>query len=96
MTLIEVQGRKTDQIVAKDGDGIKRMHALSLMYVLREVDGLQQFRITQPCLERLEVELVADDRAYVTADGVYYDDPSPEARASTLITPGSNERENSW
>jgi phenylacetate-CoA ligase len=66
MTLTEVQGRKTDQIVTKNGDGIKRMHALSLIYVLREVDGLQQFRITQPCLERLEVDLVADDQ--VTPD----------------------------
>ena len=66
MTLTEVQGRQTDQIVAKDGNGVKRMHALSLIYVLREVDGLQQFRITQPCLERLEVDLVADDR--VTPD----------------------------
>ena len=30
------------------------------------MDGLQQFRITQPCLERLEVDLVADNR--VTLD----------------------------
>lgn len=62
MTLTEVQGRSTDQIVAREGNGIKRMHALSLIYVLREVDGLRQFRITQPSLERLEVDLVADDR----------------------------------
>lgn len=62
MTLTEVKGRKTDQIVTRDGDRIKRMHALSLIYVLREIDGLRQFRITQPCLERLEVDLVADDR----------------------------------
>jgi phenylacetate-CoA ligase len=61
-TLLEVQGRTTDQIVCRDGDGLRRMHALSLMYVLREVEGLQQFRIVQPDLDHLEVSIVADAR----------------------------------
>ena len=36
------------------------MHALSLIYILRETDGLQQFRITQPSLDELDVEIVPD------------------------------------
>jgi phenylacetate-CoA ligase len=57
-TLLEVTGRKTDQIVCPGPDGLKRMHALSLIYVLREADGLRQFRITQRSLDSLDVEVV--------------------------------------
>jgi phenylacetate-CoA ligase len=38
------------------------MHALSLIYVLREADGVRQFRITQSSLDRLDVEVVPDAR----------------------------------
>lgn len=61
-TLIEVRGRLTDQIVCKDGNKLRRMHALSLIYVLREANGLQQFRITQRALDQLDVEIVSDKR----------------------------------
>lgn len=58
MTLLEVIGRKTDQIVCNGPGGLKHMHALALIYVLREADGLRQFRITQRSLDRLDVEIV--------------------------------------
>jgi phenylacetate-CoA ligase len=60
--LVEVRGRTTDQIVRPDGDGVRCMHALSLIYVLREIEGLRQFRIVQEALRQLEVEVVADER----------------------------------
>jgi phenylacetate-CoA ligase len=60
--LAEVRGRVTDQIVRRDGDQLRRMHALALMYVVREVDGVCQFRITQPSLDRLDIDIVPDDR----------------------------------
>jgi len=60
--LAEVRGRVTDQIVRRTAVGLRRMHALSLIYVLREVEGLTQFRITQPSLDRLDVAVVADER----------------------------------
>jgi len=60
--LVQVRGRVTDQIVCRTGGGLRRMHALSLIYVLREVEGVKQFRITQPALDRLEVEIVPDER----------------------------------
>ncbi len=56
--LSEVRGRVTDQIVCRAGDRVRRMHALSLIYILREADGIEQFRITQRSLERVDVELV--------------------------------------
>lgn len=57
--LVEVQGRVTDQIICHDG---RRMHALALIYVLREVEGIRQFRITQSAIDALDVELVTSDR----------------------------------
>ncbi|GMU21545.1 MAG: hypothetical protein AMXMBFR13_16380 [Phycisphaerae bacterium] len=59
MTLASVQGRVTDQIICRENGELRRMHALSLMYVLREAEGLRQFRITQPSLDEVDVEIVA-------------------------------------
>ncbi|HSW47270.1 MAG TPA: phenylacetate--CoA ligase family protein [Phycisphaerae bacterium] len=60
--LSEVRGRLTDHIVCRAGEQVRRMHALSLIYVLRETEGLAQFQIIQPSLDRLEVAVVADER----------------------------------
>jgi len=58
MTLLEVIGRKTDQIVCRTPQGLKHMHALALIYVLREAEGVRQFRITQRRLGAIDVEIV--------------------------------------
>lgn len=58
MTLLQVTGRQTDQIVCRTPRGLKRMHALALIYVLREADGIRQFRITQQSLDAIDVEIV--------------------------------------
>jgi phenylacetate-CoA ligase len=60
-TLTEVQGRTTDQVVCRQGNQLKRMHALSLIYVLRETRGLRNFRITQPNLDELNIDVVTDE-----------------------------------
>ena len=60
--LTEVHGRVTDHIVCRQGSTVRRMHALSLIYVLREAEGLAQFRVTQPSMDRLDVEVVPDAR----------------------------------
>lgn len=60
--LAEVRGRLTDQIVCRAGDQVRRMHALALIYVIREVDGIRQFRITQRSLDELDVDVVPTDR----------------------------------
>src|SRR5271165_7195159 len=56
--LEKIEGRKSDFIVAPDG---RRMHGLSLIYVLRKVPGIEQFRITQKTVTDFEVELVTTD-----------------------------------
>ncbi len=54
-----VVGRQTDFIVAADG---RIMHALALIYVLRAVPGVHQFKLIQHAVERLEVQVVPDAR----------------------------------
>lgn len=53
--LQEVLGRSTDFIVRSDGT---IMHALALIYVLREIPGIKQFKIIQEALDRLRVKIV--------------------------------------
>lgn len=50
-----VGGRRTDHLVATDGTA---MHGLSLIYVLREIDGVRQFQIHQGRDGAVEVRIV--------------------------------------
>lgn len=53
--LREVHGRTTDFVVAADGTA---MHGLSVIYVLRELDGIEQFKIIQETRDRTRVLVV--------------------------------------
>jgi len=53
----EVVGRSTDFIVAADGT---IMHALAVIYVLRAVEGIGEFKIIQHSTTELEVQFVAN------------------------------------
>jgi phenylacetate-CoA ligase len=57
--LERIEGRTTDFITAPDGTV---MHALSLIYILREIEGIEQFRIRQRALACFHVELVRNQR----------------------------------
>ncbi len=57
--LERVDGRKTDFIVAPDG---RVMHGLSLIYVIREIVGIEAFRITQKRLTCFEIEIVRNQQ----------------------------------
>jgi len=59
-----VVGRQTDFIVAADG---RIMHALSLIYVLRAIPGVGQFKLIQHAINRLEVQVVPDTRWHADA-----------------------------
>ena len=53
--LREIQGRSTDFIVARDGT---LMHGLSLVYLVRDVPGVEKFKIVQESLMRTRILLV--------------------------------------
>jgi phenylacetate-CoA ligase len=54
--LKEVQGRTTDFVVAADGTV---MHGLALIYTVRDLAGIEQFKVVQQSLTRTLVQLVA-------------------------------------
>ncbi len=54
-----VIGRQTDFIVAADG---RIMHALAVIYVLRAIPGVGQFKLIQHAVDRVEVQVVPDSR----------------------------------
>ncbi len=63
-----VQGRTTDFLRLPDGTV---RHALSIIYPLREIEGVCQFRVTQHEDLSVTVDVVADDRVKrITADAV--------------------------
>mgnify|MGYP001826130876 FL=1 len=55
----EVIGRMTDFIVRSDG---AIMHALAVIYVLRAVEGLGEFKIIQHAVQDIEVLVVPNER----------------------------------
>jgi phenylacetate-CoA ligase len=52
----EIHGRMTDFIVAQDGTV---MHGLALIYVVRELPGIAEFKIVQESMDQTRVLLVA-------------------------------------
>ena len=57
--LKDIQGRTTDFVVARDGTV---MHGLALIYVVRDLRGIKQFKIVQESLNHTRVMLVVDDQ----------------------------------
>ena len=53
--LRELHGRSTDFVVAKDGT---LMHGLALIYTVRDLHGVAQFKIVQQSLDRTDVVIV--------------------------------------
>ncbi|TPH13290.1 phenylacetate--CoA ligase family protein [Litorilituus lipolyticus] len=53
--LKDIEGRSTDFVVAADGT---LMHGLALIYVIRELDGVEAFKIIQETKFKTRIELV--------------------------------------
>jgi phenylacetate-CoA ligase len=53
--LARVEGRRTDFLVTPSG---KLMHALSVIYILREVPDLREFQVVQEALDHVRVRVV--------------------------------------
>lgn len=57
--LENIEGRTTDFIVAPDGT---ILHALSVIYIVREIEGIEQFKIRQNEVDRFHIQLVRNER----------------------------------
>ncbi len=55
--LREIEGRSTDFLVARDGTV---MHGLALIYIVRDLPGVRQFKIVQESLDLTRILLVTD------------------------------------
>jgi phenylacetate-CoA ligase len=56
--LKNIEGRTTNFVVAADGTV---MHGLALVYIVRDLPGVQQFKIVQESLDLTRVLLVTGD-----------------------------------
>lgn len=61
----EVMGRRTDFVVRADG---AIMHALAVIYVMRAVEGVQEFKFIQHALDRVEILVVANGHWRLTSE----------------------------
>jgi len=57
-TMEKIQGRTTDFIVTPDG---RWQHALSIIYVVRDIEGVEQFKILQEAVDDVRVLLVTNE-----------------------------------
>lgn len=80
--LERVEGRKTDFIVAPDG---RVMHGLSLIYVIREIAGIEAFRITQKRLTCFDVEIVRNQQYDPNGEGRIQEGFSRRLRAPVAV-----------
>ena len=55
--LKRVEGRQTDFLVTEDG---RLVHALAIIYVLREIPAIRAFQVTQESISRLVIHLVPE------------------------------------
>jgi phenylacetate-CoA ligase len=55
--LKRVEGRRTDFLVTPSG---RVLHALGIIYVLREVPTVKEFQVIQETIDRVRVDLVPD------------------------------------
>lgn len=63
--LASVEGRSTDFLVTPDG---RALHALGVIYVLRELPGVAEFQVEQETLDRVTVRVVPDGAMLSGAD----------------------------
>ena len=56
--LKEIQGRTTDFVVSQNGNV---MHGLALIYVLRDIDSINEFKIVQETKDFTRIYLIVDD-----------------------------------
>jgi phenylacetate-CoA ligase len=56
--LERVEGRSNDSIVAPDG---RIINSLGLIYAIREIEGIERFRICQKAVDTFHVQLVANE-----------------------------------
>jgi phenylacetate-CoA ligase len=64
--LEHVEGRSNDTIVAADG---RMINSLALIYSVREIEGIERFRIRQKSLTSFHIQVVRNERFSIDGEG---------------------------
>lgn len=62
--LERIEGRSNDSVIAPDG---RIINSLSVIYAVREIEGVEQFRVVQKTIDTFHVQIVRNER-YRTED----------------------------
>jgi phenylacetate-CoA ligase len=81
--LKEIQGRTTDFIVAKNGTV---MHGLALIYVLRDLPGVAEFKIIQESIDHLRVQIVRTEEYSPSNEALIQDEYKKRLGESVVIS----------
>ncbi|PKO89916.1 MAG: capsule biosynthesis protein CapK [Betaproteobacteria bacterium HGW-Betaproteobacteria-10] len=63
--LKEIQGRSTDFVIAADGTV---MHGLALIYILRDLSGVKEFKVIQESIAQTRVQIVTEPAYQASSD----------------------------
>jgi phenylacetate-CoA ligase len=77
-----IEGRTTDFIVARDGT---LMHGLALIYAVRNLPGVEQFKIIQHEVDRVEVQIVPNAAFDLASERCIVDDFTARLGAGSRI-----------
>ncbi len=81
--LVRIEGRKADFVVASDG---RVLHSLSVTHVLREIEGIRQFRVTQKSVHRFDIEIAPTENYSKGSEAQITDGLSRRLRAAVAVT----------
>lgn len=63
----KIEGRTTDFIITPDG---RTLHALGLIYILRDIEGIEEFKIIQKSVDHLQIKIVKNGKYMPTQENL--------------------------
>ncbi len=81
--LARVDGRKTDFVVAPDG---RAVHGISVTHIMRDIEGIRQFRVTQKAVDRFDIEIVPAENYSTRSEAQIRDGLARRLRATVAVT----------
>ena len=72
----DIEGRSTDFVVAEDGT---MMHGLAVIYVLRELDGIEEFKVIQETILNTRVQIVLSSKRALEMSSDHHSSLTPSS-----------------
>jgi phenylacetate-CoA ligase len=81
--LARVEGRKTDFVVAPDG---RVLPGISVTHILRDIEGIRQFRVTQKTVDMFDIEIVPAESYSTRSEAQIRDGLTRRLRTPVAVT----------